>query len=113
MKKVQVQMSDECHAVLKSYAAFYGKTMSEILYMFTRQEIQQQSLHCKFVQQLLDAQGIRPDKRAHKPCWGHQCLNCKHANPCLAGLTEETFMPTESVKKHLKPDSPSWDLYKD
>ena len=113
MKKVQVQMSDECHAVLKAYAAFYGKTMSEILYMFTRQEIQQQSLHCKFVQQLLDAQGIRPDKRARKPCWGHQCLSCEHANPCLAGLTEETFMPNESVKKHLKPESPAWDLYKD
>ena len=111
MKKVQVQMSDECHAVLKSYAAFYGKTMSEILYMFARQEIQQQSLHCKFVQQLLDAQGIRPDKRVHKPCWGHQCLSCAHANPCLAGLTDKTFMPTQSVKKPLKESSHVWDLY--
>ena len=111
MKKVQVQMSDECHAVLKSYAAFYGKTMSEILYMFARQEIQQQSLHCKFVQQLLDAQGIRPDKRVHKPCWGHQCLSCAHANRCLAGLTDKTFIPTQSVKKHLKESSHVWDLY--
>tara|TARA_Y100000401_G_scaffold72030_1_gene58082 strand:- start:196 stop:537 length:342 start_codon:yes stop_codon:yes gene_type:complete len=111
MKKVQVQMSDECHAVLKAYAGFYGKTMSEILYMFARQEIQQQSLHCLFVQQLLDAQGIRPDKRAHKSCWGHSCLSCVHAKPCQAGLTEETFMPTQTVKKHLKKDSPVWDLY--
>ena len=111
MKKVQVQMSDECHAVLKAYAAFYGKTMSEILYMFTRQEIQQQALHSSFVGKLLDAQGIRPDKRAHKPCWGHRCLSCVHAKPCQAGLTKETFMPNESVKKHLKPDSSVWDLY--
>ena len=104
-------MSDECHAVLKAYAAFYGKTMSEILYMFARQEIQQQSLHCKFVQQLLDAQGIRPDKRAHKRCWGYSCLSCEHAKPCLAGLTDKTFMPSQSVKKHLKEDSSTWDLY--
>ena len=112
MKKVQVQMSDECHSVLKAYAAFYGRTMSEILYMFALQEIHQQSLHCSFVQQLLDAQGIRPDKRVHKPCWGYRCLSCVHAKPCQAGLTKETFMPNESLKKHLKPDSPVWDLYK-
>ena len=104
-------MSDECHAVLKSYAAFYGKTMSEVLYMFARQEIQQQSLHCKFVQQLLDAQGIRPDKRVNKPCWGHQCLSCEHTNLCQAGLTDKTFIPDQSVKKHLKESSHVWDLY--
>lgn len=104
-------MSDECHSVLKSYAAFYGKTMSEILFMFARQEIQQQAEHCKFVQHLLDAHGIHTDKRAHKECWGYSCLSCAHAELCQAGLTEDTFKPTQAIKRHLKEDSTVWDLY--
>ena len=110
-KKIQVTLSDECHAVLKAYAGFFGKTMSDVMYMFTRQEIQQQALHCKFVQQLLDAQKISPDKRANKDCWGHKCLVCAHAAKCQAGLTDETFMPTESIKQYLKENSPHWALY--
>ena len=110
-KKVQVTLSDECHAVLKAYAGFFGKTMSEILYMFARQEIQQQAIHCKFVQPLLDAQKITPDKRASKNCWGHRCLVCAHAPKCQAGLTDETFMPSEFLKQYLKENSPVWDLY--
>lgn len=90
-------MSDECHTVLKAYAAFYGKTLSEILYMFTRQEIQQQSLQCKFVKQLLDSQNIRQDKRINKSCWGHKCLNCIHSKACQTGVTDKTFEPSKQA----------------
>tara|TARA_R100000900_G_C3285425_1_gene154602 strand:+ start:49 stop:393 length:345 start_codon:yes stop_codon:yes gene_type:complete len=110
-KKIQVTLSDECHAVLKAYAGFFGKTMSDVMYMFTRQEIQQQARDCKFVQQLLDAQKIIPDKRASKNCWGHKCLVCVHAAKCQAGLTDDTFMPSENIKDFLKEESPLWDLY--
>lgn len=79
--------------------------------MFARQEIQQHAINCKFVQQLLDAQKITPDKRASKNCWGHRCLVCAHAPKCQAGLTDETFMPTESTKQYLKENSTVWDLY--
>ncbi len=81
------------------------------MYMFTRQEIQQQARDCKFVQQLLDAQKIIPDKRASKNCWGHKCLVCVHAAKCQAGLTDDTFMPSENIKDFLKEESPLWDLY--
>jgi hypothetical protein len=110
-KKIQVTLSDECHAVLKAYAGFFGKTMSDVMYMFTRQEIQQQARHCKFVQQLLDAQKIIPDKRATKDCWGYRCLVCQNAAKCQAGLTNDTFKPIEEIKDYLKEDSPHWSLY--
>lgn len=94
-------MSDECHTVFKAYAAFYGKTLSEILYMFARQEIHQQSLNCKFVKQLLASQNIRQDKRINKSCWGYKCLYCIHSKPCQTGITDKTFEPNKQALLQL------------
>ena len=111
MKKAQVQMSDEFHSVLKSYAAFVGLTMSEVLYQFAHQEIQQQAVHCKFVKQLIESRDIPIDKRVDKPCWGFSCLVCDHTIKCKTGLTDKHFVPAERIKKYLKEDSPVWNLY--
>lgn len=105
MKKVQVQISDDFHAVLKAYASFFGKTMSEVLYMFARQEIHQQSIHCKFTYQLLEGQSIKLDKRAAKDCWGFRCLVCKHATACQCGMTDEMFIPIDRAKLFIRDDS--------
>ena len=104
-------MSDECHAVLKAYAAFFKLTMGEVLFMFARQEIQQHAQNCTFVEGLLTGQGITLDKRVSKACWGHSCLICNHTAKCQAGLTKETFIPIEYLKKFLTNNSPVWDLY--
>ena len=111
MKKVQVQMSDECHSILKSYAAFFGLTMSEVLYQFTRQEVQQHAVHCKYVSQLIESHDVPIDKRVDKPCWGFSCLVCAHSAKCITGLTNKHFAPAEKIKKYLKEDSWAWDLY--
>lgn len=112
MKKVQIQMSDECHTVLKTYAALFGMTMSDAMYHFTRQEIHHHALHCKCVQQLLDGQNIKSDKRAGKECWGYKCLVCKHSSMCRAGLTDKSFDPKDEIKKSLKESSPLHQLYR-
>ena len=104
-------MSDECHAVLKAYAGFFGITMGEVLYMYARQEIQQHSVHCKFVEGLLEGQAITVDKRVAKSCWGHACLICDHAAHCKCGLTDETFKPMPLAKQYLKEDSSIRELY--
>lgn len=113
MKKVQVNLSDETHAVLKAYASFFGKTMSEILYMYTVQELHQQAIHCKCTKQLLDGQSIKLDKRVTKDCWGYKCVICKHATACQCGLTEEKFHPIDRVKQFLREESEFWEFFED
>ena len=43
MKKVQVQMSNKCHAVLKDYANAWDMTMSEVMYEAIRSYIHKDS----------------------------------------------------------------------
>ena len=112
MKKVSVNMSDDCYAVLKAYAAYFDMTVSDVLYGFTRQEIHHHASSCSFTDGLLQSKNIPQDKRASKPCWGHSCLVCNHDAMCRAGLTDETFSPKESIRHLLKPDSPVHQLYK-
>ena len=85
-KRVVVQMSDECHAALKQYAAFYGMPMSEVLYQCTRMQLHTQRQYCTYTEDLLSKLGITKDKRAGKPCFSFMCFNCKHLTACKAGL---------------------------
>tara|TARA_Y100000022_G_C13257295_1_gene380337 strand:+ start:356 stop:736 length:381 start_codon:yes stop_codon:yes gene_type:complete len=99
MKRVVVQMSDECHKALKQYAAFYGLTMSEVLYHNTRVGFHKQSVGCNVVQDIFDKLGISQDKRTDKPCFGSLCHSCIHLTACGAGVykgvieMEERLLP--------------------
>jgi hypothetical protein len=49
MKKVQVQMPDQCHAVLKDYANAWGMTMSEVMYEAMRSYVHKHSECCEYI----------------------------------------------------------------
>ena len=106
MKRVVVQMSDECHKALKQYAAFYGVTMSEVLYHNTRVGFHKQAIHCRVVQDIFEKLGIAHDKRQHKPCFGSLCHGCTHKTACTTGFykgvveLEERLIPI--TKEELK-----------
>lgn len=85
-KRVVVQMADTCHKALKQYAAFYGMTMSEVLYNCTRMQFHKQASDCEFVEDMFDKLDIDLDKRALKPCFSFLCFGCKHVTACKVGL---------------------------
>ena len=91
-KVVNVKMSDDCHTILKAYAAFVGKTMSEILYDFARQELHQDALYCRQTYSHITSKGKKLDVRVHKPCWGFKCNVCVHEEKCRAGEYEDYFV---------------------
>ena len=91
-------MPDECHAILKQYAALLGRSMSDIMYDFAKQEIQQHAKFCPIILAILIQNSYTPDKRKDKPCWGHSCFICKHYHQCLAGLYKETFEPKNTLR---------------
>ncbi len=97
MKRVVVQMSDECHKALKQYAAFYGLTMSEVLYHNTRVGFHKQSVGCEVVQDIFDKLGISLDKRTYKPCFGTLCHSCVHQTACGAGV----YKGVVEMEEHL------------
>ena len=91
MKKVQVQMSDECHAVLKDFANAWDMTMSEVLYECTRQHIHRSSESCPYISHLFKFKQISQDKRLDKDCYGHKCFACKYLTSCRTGLYKGEF----------------------
>ena len=110
-KKVLVTMSDECHSVLKQYAAFVGKTMSEVMYDFARQEIHNHQMLCKRVTAIRNNQDV--DKRTQKACWGFRCYRCKHADRCRVGMHEGLFELDPMYKSSIKDPEDSRHLIYD
>ena len=97
-----VQMSDECHKALKQYAAFYGMTMSEVLYNCTRFQFHKQMQNCEFVKGMLETLNIPMDKRALKPCYSFLCFNCKHSVTCKTGLYDGVVeLPESELERNL------------
>ena len=90
-KVVNVKMSEECHSILKSYAAFVGRTMSEVLYDFAKQELHQEALYCRAVHSQITAKHRDLDKRVLKPCWGFKCYSCVHEAKCRVGQYDGYF----------------------
>tara|TARA_B100000475_G_scaffold32624_1_gene21497 strand:+ start:708 stop:1064 length:357 start_codon:yes stop_codon:yes gene_type:complete len=88
MKKVQVQMSNKCHAVLKDYANAWDMTMSEVMYEAIRSYIHKDSEFFEHIHPLLAFRGIPIDKRTRKQCYRHLCFACKHRTACGTGLYE-------------------------
>ena len=95
MKKVQVQMSDECHAVLKDFANAWGMTMSDVMYECARTHIHKMSQECPFVQSIFKYKQIKLDHRALKICYGQKCFACKYITSCRTGLYSGTFQMSE------------------
>ena len=102
-KVVNVRMSEECHAILKAYSAFAGRTMSEVLYDCCRQELHQEALKCRIISTLMKSKSQPLDKRTHKPCWGTKCYWCKHEVECKTGTTDLLFIMREELKPLLNP----------
>ena len=96
-KRVVVQMSDESHKALKQYAAFYGMTMSEVMYNCTRFQFHKQMQSCEFVKGMLATLDIPMDKRALKPCYSFLCFKCKHSVTCNTGLYDGVVELSETV----------------
>tara|TARA_B100000035_G_C21022688_1_gene564737 strand:+ start:956 stop:1153 length:198 start_codon:yes stop_codon:yes gene_type:complete len=61
MKRVTVQMSEECHKVLKMYAVLKGMTVSEVSYKMLRAHIHKEAHVNEQVKSILDFHGISLD----------------------------------------------------
>ena len=91
MKKVQVQMSDESHEVLKDFANAWGMTMSDVMNECARCHIHKMSNDSSYVKSLLKYKQIKQDRRSSKSCYGPSCFACKFNTSCRTGLYEGTF----------------------
>ena len=97
-------MNDQCAALLKSYAAQWGMTQSDVLYECMRHHIHGQAKSgCKGTLNLLDIYGIKLDRRAHKECYGYACRICKHDKSCRVGLHDGMWECHERYKHLLSP----------
>ena len=95
-------MSDECHTFFKQYSAMVGKSMSELMYEFTRQEIHQSALRCRSTYNLLQANKIKLDKRVNKKCWSAACSWCEKEKPCRVGVYDGDFVPNAFALENLQ-----------
>ena len=104
MKRIMVAMSDRCAALLKSYAAQWGMTQSDVLYECSRHHIHAQAKSgCKGTLNLLHIHDIKLDNRAHKECYGYACRICKNDKACRIGLYEGLWECAERYKHLLSP----------
>jgi len=107
-ERVLVKLEPAFKKALKQYAAFYGMTMSEVLYNCLRFTFHAQAKNCTMVNDLLEKLDIPIDKRAAKPCFGMLCHNCTQTVPCRAGLydgcvvLDEGHLRLLSTKGQLK-----------
>lgn len=88
MKKLQVQLDDQSHSLLKDYANAWEMTMSEVCVEALRSYMHKHSRDCGYIKSLFHFKKIKQDPRINKPCYGHPCLVCKHMTACRCGLHE-------------------------
>ena len=86
LKKVQVQMSDQCHSLLKEYANAWNMTMSEVMYECTRHHIHKHSNTCEYIDILFRFKDVKKDKRLSKDCYSCACFSCNHITSCRTGV---------------------------
>ena len=92
-------MPDDCAAMLKSYAAQFGLTQSEVLYEATRSFIHKGAVAgCGACRSLLATHNVKLDNRASKPCYGFACVSCTHDKACRVGKHEGAW----EIKKRYK-----------
>ena len=103
MKRVAVQMTDEMHQVLKAFAAFHNRSMSDVLEEIMENTFNAQRHQCLLVERLFDSLRIEPDKRAQKICFSPSCIRCKNRIICSTGEFEGC-LEVEDRLKHLLTD---------
>ena len=102
-KRVQVKMSPECKAVLKSYAETYGMTMGDALYRCTRLLFHRQANFCDFLEAQMDFNDIKVEGGADKPCYGFLCNNCKMETACRTRVYDGVIQFKDELKRFVKP----------
>jgi len=103
LKRVSVQLDDQTHKALKQYAAFYEKTMSEVLEEMFHMQFQKQVHYLTFMEHLHSDGRVKTDRRVAKPCYSSACFSCRHEVPCKTGRYQGTMEPKEIVEPLLKP----------
>ena len=86
MKKLQVQLDDQAHSLLKDYANAWDMTMSDVCAEALRSYMHKHSRDCGYIKSLFQFKNVKPDPRITKACYGHPCLVCKHVTACRCGL---------------------------
>mgnify|MGYP005628266313 FL=1 len=111
MQRIDVKVDEQFAAVLKEYCAYWGMTMGELMYEAAKQHIHASSQVCELADGILQKQGIIPDKRSAKHCYGYLCRCCKHELACRTGLYKNEWEIGEEYKHLLKkqPNKCSFD----
>ena len=102
-ERVQVKMSPECKAVLKSYAETYGMTLDQVLYRCTRLTFHRQAAFCDLMEGMMDLQGIKPEGGHEKPCYGFLCNACEKETACRARIYEGVIDFKEKLRRFVRP----------
>ena len=102
-ERVQVKMSPECKAVLKSFAETYGLTMGDALYRCTRLMFHRQANFCDFLEAQMHFNDIRVEGGSEKPCYGFLCNNCKMETACRTRVYDGVIQFKDELKRFVKP----------
>ena len=103
-ERVQVKMSPECKAVLKSYAETYGMTLGDALYRCTRLLFHRQANFCDFLEAQMHFNGITIEGGSDKPCYGFLCNNCKMETACRTRVYKGVIQFKEELMRFVKPE---------
>lgn len=111
MKKLQVQLQDETHSLLKDYANAWDMTMSDVCAEALRSYMHKHSRDCGYIKSLFHFKKIKPDPRIAKACYGHPCFVCKHITACRVGLHNGTWEMDQDKEHYISlkvaPEDPS------
>jgi len=102
MQRIDVPVDEKFAAVLKEYCAYWGMTMGELMYEAAKQHIHSSAQVCELAESLLLKQGMIPDKRSAKHCYGFLCRCCKHQLACRTGLYKNEWEIAEQHQHLLK-----------
>jgi len=102
MQRIDVKVDEQFAAVLKEYCAYWGMTMGELMYEAAKQHIHSSAQVCELADGLLRKQGMLPDKRSSKQCYGYLCRCCKHQLMCRTGLYKNEWEIDDEYKHLLK-----------
>ena len=84
--RVTVTMTRKEHKLLKQYAGFFGMSQSEIVTDCLGYFWNKHHNFCTLTQQIFTTLKLAPDRRRHKPCYGHQCHQCTKVVECRTGM---------------------------
>ena len=106
MKKLQVQLSDQEHSLLKDYANAWDMTMSQVCAEALRSYVHKHSRECEYIKSLFHFKNIKPDPRISKSCYGHSCFHCKHVTACRCGMHDGNWEMDTNKKLYSSLGTP-------